>query len=105
MINFYQSIVSSGSFRKDERYTDVAAFFQDDIRVRPWLTINAGLRYEIFAPPSEIHGRLPTFDPSIASASAPPSGTFSGFIVPSNYPCTLPGAVYKSSTACVCDAD
>ncbi len=105
MSNVYQSIGSSGSFRKDERYTDVAAFFQDDIRLRPWLTINAGLRYEIFGPPSEIHGRLPTFDPSIASASAPSSGTFSGFIVPSNYPGAAPAGVLKSSTAGMWNSD
>ena len=54
---------SSGFFRRDERYTDVAAFVQDDFKVAPRLTINAGLRYEIFGPPSEIHGRLLTFDP------------------------------------------
>src|SRR5260370_7747186 len=105
MSNVYQSIGSSGSFRKDERYTDVAACFKDQIRVRTWLTINAGLRYEIFGPPSEIHGRLPTFDPSIASASALPSGTFSGFIVPSNYPGAAPAGVLKSSTAGMWNSD
>ncbi len=62
---------SSGDFRKDERYTDFATFFQDDIKVTPRLTLNAGLRYEIFSPPSEIHGRLVDFDPAVATLAAP----------------------------------
>jgi hypothetical protein len=89
---------SSGFFRRDERYTDVAAFLQDDIRLTSRLTVNAGLRYEIFGPPSEIHGRLLTFDPSIASSSAPATGTLSGFVVPSNLPGELPTGVNRLPT-------
>jgi hypothetical protein len=37
---------SSGFFRKDERYTELAAFMQDDIKLSPRLIVNAGLRYE-----------------------------------------------------------
>ncbi|MGA1984609.1 MAG: carboxypeptidase-like regulatory domain-containing protein [Acidobacteriaceae bacterium] len=87
---------SSGFFRRDERYTDVAAFAQDDVKVGPRLTVNAGVRYEIFGPPSEIDGRLLTFDPTIAQASAPATGTLSGFIVPANLPGTLPAGVTRS---------
>ena len=60
------------------------------------LTFNAGLRYEIFGPPSEIHGQLLTFDPTIASATAPAGGTFSGFIVPANFSGSLPTGVMRS---------
>ena len=88
---------SSGLFRKDERYTDFAAFFQDDVKVRPSLTLNAGLRYEIFGAPSDINGRLVTFDPTIASRTAPPDGTLSGFVVPSNFPEEVPDGVIRSS--------
>jgi hypothetical protein len=105
MSNIFQSTASSGSFRKDERYTDVAGFFQDDIKLTPRLVINAGLRYEIFGPPSDIHGRLPTFDPSIASHGAPPEGTFSGFILPANYHGPLPNGVLKSSSSGMWSAD
>ena len=94
--NVFQSIGSSGLFRKDERYSDFSGFLQDDFRLIPRLTVNAGLRYEIFGPPSEIHGRLPTFDPSIATAAAPPEGTFSGYVLPSNFPGTLPSGVRRS---------
>jgi len=87
---------SSGLFRKDERYTDVAAFIQDDVKVTSALTVNAGLRYEVFGPPSEIHGRLVTFDPTIATLSVPDDGSLSGFVVSSNYPGSVPTGVKQS---------
>lgn len=88
---------SSGDFRKDERYTDFAAFFQDDIKITPRLTLNAGLRYEIFSPPAEIHGHLVNFDPAVAQLAAPITGSFSGFLVSSNFPGTVPAGVTKLS--------
>lgn len=87
---------SSGIFRKDERYTDLAAFLQDDLKLTSRLTINAGLRYEIFGAPSEIHGRLVTFDPTVATKDAPPDGTLSGYVAPSNFNGTLPPGVVKT---------
>jgi outer membrane receptor protein involved in Fe transport len=54
--NVTSSTGSSGIFRKDERYTDIAAFLQDDFHLTHRLTVNAGVRYEIFGPPSDIHG-------------------------------------------------
>ncbi len=88
---------SSGDFRKDERYSDFATFFQDDIKVTPRLTLNAGLRYEIFSPPSEIHGRLVDFDPTVATLAAPAAGTFSGFTVSSNFKGPVPAGVTQTS--------
>ncbi len=41
------------------RYWDMAEFVQDDFRVRPNLTINLGLRYEITSP---ANGRVGNFD-------------------------------------------
>ena len=86
---------SSGSFRRDERYTDFASFVQDDIKLNARLTVNAGLRWEIFGPPSETHGRLLTFDPKIATPGAPAAGTLSGFEVPKNFEGTLPAGVVR----------
>ena len=88
---------SSGFPRRDERYTDVAGFVQDDVKLTSRLTVNAGLRYEIFGPPSEIRGRLLSFDPTTATPGAPASGTLSGFIVPANLPGTLPDGVTRST--------
>jgi len=88
---------SSGLFRKDERYTDFAGFIQDDIRLAPRLTVNAGLRYEIFSPPTEIHGRLVTFDPTLAALGVPASGSLSGFVVSSNFSGPIPQGVLQSN--------
>ena len=88
---------SSGLFRKDERYIDFAGFLQDDFRVSSRLMINAGVRYEIFGAPSDINGRLVTFDPTIATRSAPADGTLSGFVVPANFKGQVPDGVLKSS--------
>lgn len=51
------------------RTGDYAAFIQDDWKVRPNLTINLGLRYELFTPPTETGGRLSNFiiDPTLAA--------------------------------------
>ena len=87
---------SSGIFRKDERYTDFAAFAQDDLKATSRFTVNAGLRYEIFGPPSEVHGRLVTFDPALATLDAPPGGTLSGFVVTSDFPDSVPAGVVKA---------
>lgn len=97
--NVTQSTAASGIFRRDERYTDLALFAQDDIRLTQRLTVNAGLRYEIFGAPSDIDGRLTNFDPLIAAGAAPPGGTFSGFIVPANFRGPIPAGVLKASNA------
>jgi hypothetical protein len=97
--NVTDSMGSSGLFRKDERYTDLAAFIQDDIKLTQRLTVNAGLRYEIFGPPSDIHGLLSNFDPSIAAGQVPVSGSLSGFTLPANYPGAVAPGVTKTSIA------
>src|SRR5262249_33686184 len=96
--NIFDSVGASGSFRKDQRYTDFAGFVQDNIKVNSRLTLNAGLRYEFFGPPSDVHGALPTFDPAIATSQVPASGSFSGYVLPANYTGPLPDGVVKSGT-------
>jgi hypothetical protein len=47
-------------------------FIQDDIKLRPNLTLNLGLRYQWQRPWSEVHNRLGMFDPTIKN---PVTGT------------------------------
>lgn len=49
-------------------------YFQDDIKVSPKLTINAGLRYEIVTPQYEKDNRLANFDPTTNSLIQARSG-------------------------------
>ncbi len=88
-----------GIFRRNERYTDFATFAQDDIKVAQRLTINAGIRYEIFGAPTETGGRLANFNALIAEGQVPSTGSLSGFTVPSNFQAPLPAGVLMNSYA------
>ena len=91
------SFAGAGNFRKNERYIDFALFAQDDIKLTPRLTINAGLRYEIFGAPTETDGRLSNFNPNIASMGpVPADGTLTGFTLPLNYRGALPAGVVRT---------
>ena len=95
--NVTTSMGGGGFFRRDERYTDLAGFAQDDIKLTLRLTVNAGLRYEIFGAATETNGRLANFDAdSAAQGPVSASGTFSGFTMPSNYPGAIPAGVLKT---------
>ena len=98
--NVTNSIAGGGNFRRDERYTDVATFAQDDIKLAPRLTLNLGLRYEIFGAPTETNGRLPNFDANTASVGpVPVTGTYSGITLPSNFHGPVPAGVTKTPYA------
>src|SRR3990172_6424068 len=57
------------------RQTLFAGYFQDDIQVRPNLTLNVGLRYEFATVPTEVNGKLANYpDPLTNVASAPHIG-------------------------------
>jgi len=98
--NIGLSIAGGGIFRRDERSTNFAGFAQDDIKVTSRLTVNVGLRYEIFGSPSETGGRLTNFDPSLAiKGPIPAAGTLQGFRVSSNFEGPVPEGVTRNSFA------
>jgi len=44
------------------RTWEPSVFVQDDWRVRPWLTVNIGVRYDVFTPFTEAKNKLTNFD-------------------------------------------
>ena len=95
--NIWLTAASSGIFRKDQRYNDLAFFLQDDIRLAKTFSLFAGVRYEIFGSPTEAHNQFATFDPAIATGNVPASGSLSGYLVPENFPGTLPVGVSRTN--------
>ena len=73
-----------GAFTSEGRNTDLFTpnfrswepgfFAQDNWKVRPWLTINIGARYDIFTPFTEVHGYLSNFDPATQQLLVPAQG-------------------------------
>jgi hypothetical protein len=53
------------------RSWEPSVFIQDDWRARHWLTINMGLRYDIFTPYTEKRGRFSNFNQSIGLFTSP----------------------------------
>ena len=60
------SAIGSGTNSLHNRANDFSAFFQDDWKVTPRLTVNLGMRYDYFGPTTETHGHFVGFDPSKA---------------------------------------
>lgn len=74
------SLIGSGVFDRYFKVTDLNGFIQDDWKVTSRLTLNIGLRYDLFGLPVENQGRLVNFIPSqvrigtLASPAPPPNG-------------------------------
>ncbi|MDR3792909.1 MAG: TonB-dependent receptor [Terracidiphilus sp.] len=56
------------------------AFFQDDWKAMPRLTLNLGVRYGYFGQPTDANGALSNFSPSTYSASKAPTISNTGLI-------------------------
>ncbi len=96
--NIELSNAGGGLFRRNERYNDFAVFSQDDVRLTPRLTLNMGVRYEVFGAPIEIAGRLANFQVATAQRGPiPDTGTFDGFSLPSNFHGDLPAGYTRTS--------
>ncbi len=52
------SDLDQGDTRRHFRMRDISLFAQDDWRVRKGLTLNAGVRYDLFGNPTDVDGRM-----------------------------------------------
>ncbi len=64
------------------RMWEPSVYIQDDWRARRWLTLNLGMRYDIFTPFTEVHGRIANYNPATGLVVSP----------------SLPGAQQSSPT-------
>lgn len=84
--NFLQgngtSLIGSGVFDRYYKVTDTNAFIQDDWKINSRLTVNLGLRYDLYGLPVENQGRLVNFIPSQVriGTTAAPAGAPNGFV-------------------------
>ena len=70
-----------GAFTAEGRNTDLFTpnyrswepgfYAQDSWKVKPWLTLNYGLRYDIYTPFTEADGRISNFDPATNTLLVP----------------------------------
>ncbi|MEP7211506.1 MAG: TonB-dependent receptor [Acidobacteriota bacterium] len=76
--NFLQgigtSLIGSGVFDRYYKVTDTNGFIQDDWKITPRLTVNLGLRYDLYGLPVEDQGRLVNFIPGQVRTGNPPNG-------------------------------
>jgi hypothetical protein len=61
----YNSVIETGG-----RYKTHAGYFQDNIKVNPGLTVNFGLRYDVWEPFKEVLDRQTFFDPTLVNPVA-----------------------------------
>jgi hypothetical protein len=87
--NLLATAAQTGSFDKSYRFNDVSFFVQNDWKIRRDLTINAGLRYDYFAWPVDVYGRIGNFDPSLIEEGPfgipPAGGSTTGYVIAGNF--------------------
>jgi Carboxypeptidase regulatory-like domain len=61
----YPSVIQRTHFpiHPENRTNEPSFYVQDDWRATSWLTVNLGLRYEVFTPTTEVEDRMSAFNP------------------------------------------
>lgn len=95
--NVFASADIFGLLNREFRAWEGSAFIQDNYRIRRFLTLNLGVRYERPGQFGDELGRNSSFDVNKANPEPPLSGSFNGYIVASNFPGALPPGVIRAN--------
>jgi Carboxypeptidase regulatory-like domain/TonB dependent receptor len=95
--NVFESLDAFGLLDREFRVWEASGFVQDDYRIRRSLTLNLGVRYERMGQFGDNLGRNSSFDVNKADTSPPPSGSFDGYIVASNFQSAVPPGVTRAN--------
>ncbi len=85
------SAIAFGNADKYFRASTYDAYFTDDWRINPGLTVNAGIRWEYGSPITELYGRLVNLDiaPGFAAVAPVVAGNPTGALTGQRYPDSL----------------
>src|SRR4029077_5166738 len=76
---------SVGDGSQNIRQNNFAGYIQDDLRLRPTLTLNLGIRYDYFQTPYDVNNKTVWFDPSIGNLVYSEDGGVRNGIVDPDY--------------------
>lgn len=64
------AVVRINKANGDVRFGYQAGYFQDDFKVNKRLTLNLGLRYEVYLPRTDVNNQMTSFDPDLVNPAA-----------------------------------
>lgn len=99
--NVFASDGLCGTTQRHFRVNDFSSYVEDDFRATSHVTLNLGLRWDIYGQTSDTTGLLVDFWPQLAKNNFGTSGTLSGLIAASNFPGTLPAGVARNGNKTV----
>jgi hypothetical protein len=80
------------------RWRDYELYVADNWKLRPNLTLDAGVRYSILAPPVQPNNQLTSFRPELYNSNLPASDACNGLVtVPGYTPCTNANRVFGTN--------
>jgi hypothetical protein len=91
--NVFASSGSCGNSAHSYRTTDLDTYVQDDYAITSKLTLNVGVRWEVYGAVSDATGRTVNFDPALAVMNPGSTPTLQGYVVASNFPYMIPAGV------------